>query len=56
MTFKGVVDLVTNKAIVWNEEDQGMTYEEVDIPEDMVDEVAEYREKLLRLSLNMMML
>lgn len=45
--FRGVVDLVENKAIVWNEADQGMTFEEIDIPEDMVDEVAEYRENLL---------
>ncbi len=45
--FKGVVDLVENKAIVWNEDDMGMTYEEVEIPADMVDEVAEYREYLL---------
>ncbi len=45
--FKGVVDLVENKAIVWNEEDMGMTFEEVEIPADMVDEVAEYREGLL---------
>jgi elongation factor G len=46
-TFRGVVDLVMNKAIVWNEEDMGMTYEEIDIPADMQDEVNEYREKLL---------
>ncbi len=46
-TFKGVVDLVENKAMVWNEEDMGMTFEEVDIPSDMADEVAEYREKLV---------
>ncbi len=45
--FKGVVDLITNEAIVWNEEDKGMTYEVIDIPEDLVDTVAEYREKLL---------
>ncbi len=45
--FKGVVDLITNEAIVWNEEDRGMTYEVIDIPEDLVDTVAEYREKLL---------
>jgi len=45
--FKGVVDLVKNEAIVWNEDDHGMTYEVVDIPADMVDEVAEWREKLL---------
>jgi elongation factor G len=46
-TFKGVVDLVYNKAIVWNEDDHGMTYEEIAIPEDMVDDVAQYREQLL---------
>ena len=45
--FRGVVDLVENKAMVWNEEDQGMTFEEIAIPEDMVEEVAEYREKLV---------
>ncbi len=45
--FKGVVDLVSNMAIVWNEDDFGMTYSEIPIPEDMVDEVAEYREHLL---------
>ncbi|OUT99267.1 MAG: elongation factor G [Flammeovirgaceae bacterium TMED32] len=45
--FRGVVDLVENKAMVWKEEDQGMTFEEIPIPEDMVEEVAEYREKLV---------
>lgn len=45
--FRGVVDLINNRAIVWNEEDFGMTFEEVPIPEDMLDEVAEYREYLL---------
>ncbi|MFY0600270.1 MAG: elongation factor G [Cyclobacteriaceae bacterium] len=46
-TFKGVVDLVENKAIVWNEDDMGMTFEEIEIPEDMVEDVAHYRENLL---------
>ena len=46
-TFKGVVDLITNEAIIWNEEDNGATYEVVDIPEDMVDDVAIYREQLV---------
>ncbi len=45
--FKGVVDLVNNRGIVWNESDKGMTFQEVPIPADMVEEVAEYREKLL---------
>ncbi|MBE8714562.1 elongation factor G [Sphingobacterium hungaricum] len=46
-SFKGVVDLINNRGIVWNEEDKGMTFTEVPIPEDMLEEVAEYREKLL---------
>ena len=46
-TFIGVVDLITNKAIIWNEEDKGMTYEEVPIPEDLVDTVDEWRQKLV---------
>jgi len=45
--FKGVVDLVYNRAIVWNEADKGMTFTEIPIPEDMVEETLEYREKLL---------
>jgi elongation factor G len=45
--FKGVVDLITNQAIIWNEHDQGMTYSVIDIPADLVDVVAECREKLL---------
>ncbi|MEL6925156.1 MAG: GTP-binding protein, partial [Bacteroidota bacterium] len=46
-TFRGVVDLITNKAIVWNDDTQGMTYEEIEIPADMADQVTEYREKLV---------
>ncbi len=45
--FKGVVDLITNEAIIWNEHDMGMTYEVIPIPEDLQDTVNEYREKLL---------
>ena len=45
--YKGVVDLVENKAIVWNEDDLGMTFKEVPIPEDMLDDVAEYRENMV---------
>jgi len=45
--FKGVVDLITNKAIVWNEEDLGMTYKEMEVPEDLKDTVDEWRRKLV---------
>lgn len=46
-TFKGVVDLVTFRGMIWNEKDQGMTYQDIDIPEDMMEEALEWREKLL---------
>ncbi len=45
--FKGVVDLINNRGVIWSEHDKGMTFQEVPIPEDMVEEVKEYREKLL---------
>jgi len=45
--FKGVVDLVTNKGIIWNEQDHGMTFQEVPIPDALKSEVEEWREKLL---------
>lgn len=45
--FKGVVDLVTNKAVIWADEDKGMTYKEIPIPADMQELVDEYREKLI---------
>ncbi|HEY8938065.1 MAG TPA: elongation factor G [Cyclobacteriaceae bacterium] len=45
--FKGVVDLVNNRGIIWNEHDKGMTFTEVPIPDDMIEEAKEYREKLL---------
>jgi len=45
--FEGVVDLITMKSIRWNEADKGMTYEEGEIPADLVDEAQEWREKLI---------
>ncbi len=45
--FKGVVDLVNNKGMVWNEADQGMTWTEVPIPDDLKDAVEEWRGKLI---------
>ena len=47
MDFKGVVDLISKKAIVWNEEDMGMTYEEIEIPSELVDTVDEKRAELI---------
>jgi elongation factor G len=48
--FKGVVDLVKSKAIIWNEADQGMTFEYHDVPADLVDQVAEMREYLMEVA------
>ena len=45
--FKGVVDLINWRGIVWNEEDKGMTFTEVPIPDDLIEEAKEWREKLL---------
>ena len=45
--FKGVVDLINFRGMVWNEEDKGMTYKEVPIPDDLKEEAEMWREKLL---------
>ncbi len=45
--FKGLVDLVRMKAIYWNESDMGTTYEEKDIPADMLDACNEWRENMV---------
>ncbi len=45
--FKGVVDLINFRGITWNDEDQGMTFQEIDIPEDIIDEARQLREELL---------
>jgi len=45
--FMGVVDLINFRGITWNEEDQGMTFQEIPIPEDIFDEAKQLREELL---------
>ena len=45
--FKGVIDLVKNRAIVWHDETQGSTFDIVDIPEDMKEEARKYRALLI---------
>jgi elongation factor G len=45
--FRGVVDLVTKKAIIWDEESRGMKFTEISIPDDLKETVEEYREKLV---------
>ena len=46
-TFTGVVDLIKNRAIKWHEDTLGATFDVVPIPEDMLDDVHAYREKLV---------
>lgn len=46
-TFKGVVDLVTMKALVWHDEEMGSHYDTMEIPEDVKADAEEWREKML---------
>ena len=45
--FKGVVDLIKNRAIVWHEENSGSTFDVVEIPADMKEDVTKYRAQLI---------
>ena len=45
--FKGVIDLILNKGIIWDEESAGMVYKVIDVPEDMKATVHEWRQKLI---------
>jgi elongation factor G len=45
--YKGLVDLVRMKGVIWNDEALGAKYEDIDIPADMRDQASEYREKLI---------
>jgi elongation factor G len=45
--FRGVIDLIENKAIVWNDEDKGITWDEMDVPEDLKSEAKKWRINML---------
>lgn len=45
--FSGIVDLIANKAYAWDDESLGMIYREIPIPEDIIDEVREYRNAII---------
>ena len=45
--FKGVVDLINNRAIYWNEDDQGLTFDSKEIPDELVDKCAQLREEMV---------
>jgi elongation factor G len=49
--FAGVVDLIAMKAIIWRDETLGAEFEEADIPDDLTEQAAEYREKMIELAL-----
>ena len=46
-SFSGVVDLIRMKAIIWNDEDLGVTYSEEEIPENMMEACKQWHEKIL---------
>src|SRR5256885_1099727 len=45
--FKGLIDLVRMKGVIWEDEALGANYHDVDIPADMLDQAKEYREKMV---------
>ena len=45
--FKGVVDLINMRAIYWNEDDQGLTFDSQDIPENLMDKCSKLREEMV---------
>jgi elongation factor G len=45
--FKGIIDLVKNRAIIWHDDTQGATFDVIDIPEDMKEETRKYRALLI---------
>src|SRR5829696_7546389 len=45
--FKGLIDLVRMKGVIWNDESLGAKYEDIDIPADMLDQAQEYHDKLI---------
>jgi elongation factor G len=46
-TFKGVIDLIVNKAIIWDEDNFGMTYKYMDVPEEYKETAEEWRQELI---------
>lgn len=51
--FRGMVDLIKMKALVWSGESLGASYDEVEIPDDLKDQAAEYRAKLVEAAVEM---
>jgi elongation factor G len=51
--FKGLIDLVRMKGVIWNDESLGAKYEDIEIPADMLDQAKEYREKLVEAAVDL---
>ena len=51
--FKGIIDLVRMKAVVWDEETLGAKYSDTDIPADLLDQAKEYREKMIEAAVDL---
>src|SRR5260370_29506635 len=45
--FKGIIDLVRMKGVVWDDESLGANYHDIEIPADLLDQAKEYREKMI---------
>tara|TARA_X000000368_G_scaffold113746_1_gene88762 strand:+ start:4029 stop:6134 length:2106 start_codon:yes stop_codon:yes gene_type:complete len=45
--FKGVIDLINMRAIYWNEDDQGLTFDSADVPDDLMDKCSKLREEMV---------
>ena len=48
--FKGIVDLVRMKGVVWDEDTLGASFRDIDIPDDLLDKAKEYRDKLIEMA------
>ncbi len=51
--FKGLIDLVRMKGVVWDDESLGANYHDIDIPADMLDQAKEYREKMIEAAVDL---
>ena len=52
-TFKGIVDLVRMKGVVWGEDTLGASFRDIDIPADLVDEAKEYHDRLVEMAVEL---
>ncbi|MDB5598517.1 MAG: Elongation factor [Xanthobacteraceae bacterium] len=51
--FKGLIDLVRMKGVIWEDEALGANYKDIEIPADMADQAAEYREKMIEAAVDL---